>query len=257
MSLLHISMLRKFVFNKPSSSAILFSTASPQLNSDSIPVSGGNITNMVPSPTHQEVDQLYEFIEKSKYLTVVTGAGISTPSGIPDYRGPTGSYKMGHKPMNHNEFMSTEHSRKRFWARSMIGWQKVSTAEPNPAHIGLAKLEKLNKVHSIITQNVDRLHHKAGSQEIIDLHGRVDQVRCQCCKKTLSRYDWQNMLVTENKQFLKEIQESQRLFHSNKTSVTSTRADGDAELRLEDYSQVNTNYTDYICYTYIAYYYYY
>ncbi|CAM9332556.1 unnamed protein product [Scytosiphon promiscuus] len=107
----------------------------------------------------------------------LTGAGMSTDSGIPDYRGPQGSYSRGHKPMTHDEFLSSESNRKRYWARSTFGWDSFSNARPNAAHVALAELEAAGKLSSVITQNVDGLQQKAGSQKVVDLHGRNDKVR--------------------------------------------------------------------------------
>lgn len=193
---------------------------------------------VMQSPTSKEVDDLVRFFCNSSSVTVLTGAGISTSSGIPDYRGPQGSYKLGHKPMTHTEFMTKELSRKRFWARSMVGWLTVSAAEPNDAHTALAGLESNGKVGGIITQNVDRLHHRAGSNNIMDLHGRVDQVRCQCCKKAISREEWQYALISRNASFLERTKEQQRLQALQVHSRSSVRADGDAELGELDYNEV-------------------
>ena len=194
------------------------------------------------SPTEAEISYLTAFIADAKNLVVLTGAGISTSSGIPDYRGPNGSYSRGHKPMTHSEFMTKEASRKRFWARSMVGWQTVSDALPNNAHLALARLGATGYCQSVITQNVDRLHHKAGSTIIIDLHGRVDQVRCQCCQKTVSRKEWQHAMTTANADFMDrmlQLQLQQKLnLSSTDAQNTSLRADGDAELNLNDYSML-------------------
>lgn len=202
-----------------------------------------NADGVLLSPTGVEVDWLSSIIEQSKSLLVLTGAGISTASGIPDYRGPNGSYNRGHKPMTHGEFMNSEASRKRFWARSMVGWQTVSDASPNNAHYALARLEAAGHCDGVITQNVDRLHHKAGSENIIDLHGRVDQVRCQCCKNVVSRRDWQHAMTSANVEFMERmrlLQLQQKLqLESGLAKDTSVRADGDAELNLDDYSMVS------------------
>ena len=104
-----------------------------------------NSSTVLLAPTADEVEKLVEFVNNSKHLIAITGAGISTASGIPDYRGPNGSYKLGHKPMNYIDFMLNESSRKRFWARSMFGWQSVSQATPNPAHIAMAQFESMGE----------------------------------------------------------------------------------------------------------------
>jgi len=207
------------------------------------PISGNdNVSSVLASPTQREVDWLATFFQYSKNLIVLTGAGISTSSGIPDYRGPNGSYKRGHKPMTHGEFMTSEASRKRFWARSMVGWQTVSDANPNNAHFALARLEAAGRCAGVITQNVDRLHFKAGSTNVIDLHGRVDQVRCQCCKKPMLRSEWQYAMTSANANFMekmRQMQEEKKLqLDSAGAKNTNLRADGDAELNLEDYSMV-------------------
>uniref|UniRef100_A0A7S3HFZ4 Deacetylase sirtuin-type domain-containing protein n=1 Tax=Spumella elongata TaxID=89044 RepID=A0A7S3HFZ4_9STRA len=195
------------------------------------------------SPMQNEIEWLTTFFQQSKNVLVLTGAGISTSSGIPDYRGPNGSYKRGHKPMTHSEFMTSESSRKRFWARSMVGWQNVSDATPNNAHFALAKLEAAGRCAGVITQNVDRLHFKAGSTNVIDLHGRVDQVRCQCCKKPMPRNEWQYAMTSANASFMenmKQMQKEKKLqLDSAAAKNTNLRADGDAELNLEDYSMIN------------------
>ena len=199
-------------------------------------------SGILSSPTAEEVDWLATFFDRAKNLVVLTGAGISTASGIPDYRGPNGSYNRGHKPMLHSEFMGSEASRKRFWARSMVGWQTVSDASPNQAHFALSRLEAGGYCSAVITQNVDRLHHKAGSENVIDLHGRVDQVRCQCCKQAMPRSEWQYAMTSANADFMHrmtELQQQQKLkLESASAKDTNIRADGDAELGLDDYSMV-------------------
>jgi hypothetical protein len=103
---------------------------------------------------------LCEFVDSSKRLVVITGAGTSTASGIPDYRGSSGSYRAGHRPMSHQEFMGDESKRQRYWARSYFGWERFSGAQPNRAHRALALLERAGKVHHVLTQNVDGLHQR-------------------------------------------------------------------------------------------------
>ena len=215
-------------------------------------------------PTSGEVEQLATFISNSKHLIAITGAGISTSSGIPDYRGPNGSYKRGHTPMSHADFMTNEHSRKRFWARSMVGWQAVSKAVPNDAHIALAQLESAGKLKYLITQNVDRLHHRAGSQHIMDIHGRVDTVRCQGCFEPITRQAWQVSLTSMNESFIeklktdslptrttlplsyKQLQRQRGIFTPSIPGINKStiRADGDADLAITDYSEVRVVYVD-------------
>ena len=118
---------------------------------------------------------------------MITGAGVSTESGIPDYRGEKGSYKHGHKPMMHNEFVSSLNKRRRYWARSLVGWKYFDERNPNYVHESLSLLEREGYVSGIVTQNVDRLHHRAGSKNVVELHGRNDVVRCLSCHADESR----------------------------------------------------------------------
>lgn len=113
-------------------------------------------------------------------VMVLSGAGMSTDSGIPDYRGPSGSHRR-RQPMTYREFTREPSARQRYWARSHVGWRHVATALPNPAHRAVARLEQLGLVDGVVTQNVDGLHTAAGSRQVIDLHGRLDTVVCLDC----------------------------------------------------------------------------
>lgn len=125
-------------------------------------------------------DALAEFIQSRGPLTVLTGAGISTESGIPAYRDGRGQWQRP-QPVQHRDFMSEELTRQRYWARSLIGWPVMQQAQPNPAHHCLTALERAGYLTGIITQNVDRLHQKAGSLAVLDLHGLADEVICMNC----------------------------------------------------------------------------
>jgi NAD-dependent SIR2 family protein deacetylase len=107
---------------------------------------------------------------------VLTGAGVSTDSGIPDYRGPT---SVARSPMTYQEFLASEQNQRRYWARAHIGWSRMSGARPNAAHHWLA--DHQDALTGLITQNVDTLHEQAGHRDVIDLHGRIDRVRCLRC----------------------------------------------------------------------------
>ncbi|CAN0096034.1 unnamed protein product, partial [Sphacelaria rigidula] len=145
------------------------------------------------------IGQLRELVDTAGGNTVIlTGAGVSTDSGIPDYRGPQGSYSRGHKPMMHGEFISSEANRKRYWARSVFGWSSFSAARPNAAHFALAALEAAGKISGIITQNVDGLHQKAGNRNVVDLHGRNDKVECLSCGLKANRNAHQMHLARLN-----------------------------------------------------------
>ena len=120
---------------------------------------------------------LPDFVERHRRLFVLTGAGCSTNSGIPDYRDADGNWKRL-PPVTYQAFMGDQAMRRRYWARSMIGWRRFGHARPNDAHRALAGLEEMGKCELLLTQNVDRLHQAAGSSRVIDLHGRLDLVRC-------------------------------------------------------------------------------
>jgi NAD-dependent protein deacetylase/lipoamidase sirtuin 4 len=147
-------------------------------------------------PVEPEIDSLAKLLE-NKRLVVLTGAGCSTESGIPDYRGPE-TARRARNPMRFSEFIRDENSRRRYWARSMHGWPRVAGAEPNPAHAALAELEARGQVVGVITQNVDGLHRRAGSQRLIELHGRLDQVRCLDCGALEPRRQLQERLLANN-----------------------------------------------------------
>lgn len=137
------------------------------------------------------------FVRSAPRLFVLTGAGCSTASGIPDYRDEKGAWK--HKPpVQFQDFVGSHATRQRYWARSMVGWARVSAARPTAAHTALAALEETGAIASLVTQNVDGLHQKAGSRAVIDLHGRLDTVRCLGCGATVSRAAIQDELVRGN-----------------------------------------------------------
>jgi len=140
---------------------------------------------------------LREFIERHPRLVVLTGAGVSTGSGIPDYRDEQGEWKRA-RPVEFRPFMTRPEVRQRYWARSMLGWPIIAQARPNAAHRALARLEEMGFVELLITQNVDGLHVAAGSRKVIDLHGRLDVVRCMSCAQTVSRVQLQRRMLASN-----------------------------------------------------------
>ncbi|MQL82053.1 hypothetical protein Taro_014531 [Colocasia esculenta] len=148
-------------------------------------------------PSPKDVDLLYRFFDQSRKLVVLTGAGMSTESGIPDYRSPNGAYSTGYKPMTHQEFMRSARTRKRYWTRSYAGWRRFTAAQPNAAHRALATLEKCGRIDYMITQNVDRLHHLAGSNPL-ELHGSVYSVVCLQCGASISRHLFQDQVKALN-----------------------------------------------------------
>jgi NAD-dependent SIR2 family protein deacetylase len=138
-----------------------------------------------------------DFIGAHPRLAVLTGAGISTSSGIPDYRDESGEWKRT-RPVEFRPFMTDPRVRQRYWARSTVGWPIIRRAQPSGAHRALARLETQGIVQILITQNVDGLHAAAGSRNVIDLHGRLDTVRCMSCGHTLPRADLQRQLLADN-----------------------------------------------------------
>jgi NAD-dependent SIR2 family protein deacetylase len=140
---------------------------------------------------------LQQFIEAHPRLFVLTGAGCSTDSGIPDYRDRDGQWKRP-PPVNYAAFMHEPATRRRYWARSMVGWRRFGSALPNTTHHALVGLEQRGQVELLVTQNVDRLHQRAGSERVLDLHGRLDEVRCMACDWRLARHAFQQMLVERN-----------------------------------------------------------
>lgn len=137
---------------------------------------------------------------KNRTLLVLSGAGISTESGIPDYRGPE-SLQRNIQPMTYQQFAAGEAARQRYWARSFLGWDAVRKAEPNEAHHAVARLEAAGHVTGVITQNVDGLHQAAGSKNLVELHGSLSAVRCLNCKTALPRTELQETLRSLNPGF--------------------------------------------------------
>ena len=131
-------------------------------------------------------------------VVVLSGAGISTESGIPDYRGPSGASLRKHAPMTYRAFAREPQSRHRYWARSFIGWPRMRVAQPNSGHHAVAALEKHGLVSGVITQNVDGLHSAAGSTKVIDLHGRLSRVMCMACDARFARDEIHAALEARN-----------------------------------------------------------
>ncbi|MDH3692634.1 MAG: NAD-dependent protein deacetylase [Gammaproteobacteria bacterium] len=146
------------------------------------------------------LEALVQFIRRHPRLFVLTGAGCSTESGIPDYRDTDGAWKH-RQPIHYQEFVRHPGARQRYWARSMIGWKRVAIAQPNSAHLALVHLEEASVVHQLVTQNVDGLHQRAGSRRVIDLHGRLDTVDCLDCQHRTSRQEFQQSLLEQNADF--------------------------------------------------------
>jgi NAD-dependent SIR2 family protein deacetylase len=133
----------------------------------------------MPDPPDAPARQLGALLAAGDVL-VLTGAGISTDSGIPDYRGPD-NLPRNAAPMTFDRFTGSVEERRRYWARSHVGWERFAAARPNVAHHAVARLGRAGLLSGVVTQNVDGLHHAAGSPEVIDLHGRLDTVVCLGC----------------------------------------------------------------------------
>jgi len=173
------------------------------------------MTSMNLSPAIQfSAEHARENLGK-KNILVISGAGISTESGIPDYRGE------GHverHPMTFEVFTGSVSARARYWARSYIGWQRIESAQPNPAHFALAK-HKL--ISSIITQNVDGLHQQAGSRDVLELHGTLSRVVCMSCGSIISRDEMDRLLHELNPDADRDLD-------------VEISPDGDAEIEVTD-----------------------
>jgi NAD-dependent SIR2 family protein deacetylase len=143
------------------------------------------------------LDDLHDFVQRYPRLFVLTGAGISTDSGIPGYRDDNGEWKRS-PPITLQEFLGDDAMRRRYWARSMVGWPVVAQAQPNAAHTALARLEAAGHVPTLVTQNVDGLHQRAGSRQVIELHGGIDGVICLDCGTQHSRASIQQTLEADN-----------------------------------------------------------
>ncbi len=143
------------------------------------------------------MNSLEEFVAGCPRLLVITGAGCSTASGIPTYRSVDGNWQRS-TPIQHQDFLHQSSSRQRYWARSYVGWPSVARAKPNAAHRHLVQLESLGIVKLLVTQNIDRLHQLAGHKNVIDLHGRLDQVICLSCSHVSPRAVLQERLIDLN-----------------------------------------------------------
>jgi len=151
---------------------------------------------MLDSPIREHLDTLLQAMADDKFL-ILTGAGISTPSGIPDYRDSDG-VRRGRQPMMYQEFLAAPESRRRYWARAMLGWPRVRKARPNAAHEALATLQQRGRISALITQNVDTLHDQAGSHDVIELHGSLHRVLCLDCGQRSERDAIQQQMETQN-----------------------------------------------------------
>jgi len=150
-----------------------------------------------PEVDRDAVGRLAAIITSSRRITVLTGAGCSTESGIPDYRSPGGSWKR-HRPVQFGEFLRSADRRRRYWARSFVGWRRFASAGPNGTHRWIASLETSGRMIGLVTQNVDELHQRAGSSNLIELHGSNHRVICLECSAVWPREEHQARLASLN-----------------------------------------------------------
>ncbi|HEX2175628.1 MAG TPA: NAD-dependent protein deacetylase [Nocardioidaceae bacterium] len=167
-----------------------------------------------PAPAVDEALEHARNLLAEPDVVVLTGAGLSTDSGIPDYRGPGAPRRM---PMSFSEFVSGAHAQQRYWARSHLGWQRLSRAQPNAGHRALATMEHQGRVAAVITQNVDGLHRDAGSRVVVDLHGRIADVVCLSCRDRSGRARLHRRLNALNPGFGEQVE-------------VGSRPDGDVDL---------------------------
>lgn len=170
------------------------------------------------------IERLRQLIAQSRRLVVLTGAGCSTESGIPDYRSPGGAWTR-HKPILYGSFVRSAEVRRFYWARSFRGWPRFASARPNHAHRALAELESRGGVHQLITQNVDDLHQEAGSRAVVQLHGRNRVVVCLDCRSEFSRAGIQERLGAINSAWLANAP-----WHVLRADEAEFAPDGDAAL---------------------------
>lgn len=152
-----------------------------------------------------------------KAVLALTGAGISTDSGIPDYRGEG---RVQKHPLTFDQFMASETNRARYWARSFVGFNRIALAEANSGHFALAEAEAESKVSGIITQNVDGLHQKAGSKNVLELHGRLDRISCVQCQQKITRSEMDELITQLNPLLSKD-------------QIVEFSPDGDAEVEVD------------------------
>jgi NAD-dependent SIR2 family protein deacetylase len=139
-------------------------------------------------------------------VVVLSGAGLSTESGIPDYRGPTGALRRT-QPMTYQAFVGSPEARRRYWARSYLGWRQIAAARPNAGHEAVAALQQRGALSGIITQNVDGLHQAAGARDVIELHGGLDSVVCLSCGIRDTRASLDERLRAANPDFAAAIEQ--------------------------------------------------
>jgi len=150
----------------------------------------------------ESFDELVALVAAGE-VAVLTGAGLSTESGIPDYRGPDGTRRV--MPMQYGEFVGSSAARQRYWARSYVGWQRFARATPNVGHRAVARLLAHGSVTGLVTQNVDGLHQEAGAPHVLELHGSLDRVVCLSCGDLTSRVSLHERMAQANPGFVERV----------------------------------------------------
>ncbi len=169
------------------------------------------------------LEQAISILRSQENWLVLTGAGVSAESGVPTYRNSEGVWQRK-QPVTHQQFMTDQNARQRFWLRNMLGWRFMTEAQPNSAHRALVALENIGLLSSLVTQNVDGLHQRAGSRNVIDLHGRVDTLSCMSCGIRYPRAPMQRWLEQNNPEYSRII--------------AVIAPDGDADIDHLDYSKM-------------------
>ena len=153
-----------------------------------------------PTPPQQALNAVAEQLRRGNVM-VLTGAGVSTESGVPDYRGPNGSLSR-HRPMTYQEFLHDPQASHRYWARAFVGWRVMQAAHPNRTHYALVELERAGLLTGVVTQNVDGLHEEAGQRNLIALHGDMQHVVCLSCGYEEARAEYDTRAATANPTYL-------------------------------------------------------
>ena len=178
----------------------------------------------------KSLSSLQTFYNDAKRLVVLTGAGISTDSGIPDYRSPG---RPPHNPILYYQFLESMEVRKRYWARGLIGYQTFSSCKPNDGHRAVHKFQESGKCFSIITQNVDGFHQQVGSKNVLEMHGNLHHIKCLDCHSKYPRAEIQEKLIENN------IELWELYNYKKNIAEQQMKPDGDIDLLSEDYSRFN------------------
>jgi NAD-dependent SIR2 family protein deacetylase len=175
------------------------------------------VPNQIPSALSFGLEHARNLIT-GKQVLLLSGAGISTDSGIPDYRG---AGRIQKHPLTFDQFMGSPQNQARYWARSYVGWGRIAGAEPNDGHFAVARAEEAKKIFQVITQNVDGLHQKAGAKNVLELHGRLDTVVCVQCGELIQRSELDLRISQLNPDFVQDPN-------------AEASPDGDAEIEVDE-----------------------